>query len=115
MWIDTSLVFEVKSGVQSYQTISTALVLAIVTGHSEIFVIGGRTCILVYVDDLIMAGLTYDGCEKQIEAVRSTLNLFNIPHDGRERRSHSGISSTWELNTILNFKHAEFHKRRSWL
>ena len=82
VWIDTSLVFGVRSGVRTFQIISTALLNAIAKGNYSLFIINGNTWIIVYIDDLIMAALDFVHCRRQIRAVCDTLDKFNIPHDG---------------------------------
>ena len=82
VWIDTSLVFGVKSGVRTYQIISTVLLTAIAKSNHSLFIINGNTWIIVYIDDLIMTALDFKHCGCQIKAVCNTLDRFNIPHDG---------------------------------
>lgn len=81
-FVDTSLIFGVKSGVQDCQIITTSIMNAFIKHRPDLFVLNGRVCLVVYIDDQLLAHNTKIGNIQQKQYMISHYDSWRIPHDG---------------------------------
>ena len=86
IWVDTSLVFGIRTGVENCQSITVALQAGFKGRRPDLFFIDNRVCLKVYIDDQILTHNTHNGNLEQLVYVTKMLDTFNIPHDGHESK-----------------------------
>ena len=82
IWVDTSLVFGIRTGVANCQSITKALQKSFLGHRPDLFYVNNRLCLKVYIDDQILVHDSKTGNLQQLNYVCDMLDRFRIPHDG---------------------------------
>ena len=82
VWVDTSLVFGIKSAVNSFQHLSTSIIGAIAKTNIKLSHKNRNQLIIIYIDDILMTATTHSQALTQLNTVRFVFDRFVFSHDG---------------------------------